>query len=151
VELRLHDVNDASGLCWRVVGESGLRLSWHEREDLHAWLLVAIWELSLRYDPERRRASFSTFATRGLRRSVVDWLRATRGRTVWKFRGRVHERKLPEFIALDDRLVDFEPALQSDSSPGRDALPSWIHHGRGGGAVSDYDLLGLEPPNRTAA
>lgn len=105
--LRLHDVQDASALCWRAVENARLELTWHEREDLHGYLLVACWELSLQYDPERRRVAFSTFATHRLRWAAVDWVRKTKGRTRWQFsNGRVHERRRPEFVPLDHPDLD---------------------------------------------
>jgi hypothetical protein len=115
VELRLHDVDDASAFAWRVVGDCGFDLRPHEAEDLHAFLIATCWELSLAYDADRDSVRFSTLAYRRLRQRSVDWLRRERGRVRWQFSGRTHERRRPEFVCLDDRLVDADARARGRS------------------------------------
>jgi DNA-directed RNA polymerase specialized sigma24 family protein len=93
----LHDVRDAVALCGNVIAKSGLKLDHHQHEDLLAFLLEECWLLSLRY--ERGRGSTSTFAGWAsyiLRRRVVDWLRAQRGRG---YRPEIVSLEIPSTIA----------------------------------------------------
>jgi DNA-directed RNA polymerase specialized sigma subunit len=98
--LELHDVRDGYAFVERIVQRSGLELGYHDREDLGQWLVVELWQLSLVYEPGSS-VSFSNFATRHLRRRVIDWQRQRFGRTRWQFKGRLHERRLPELVSLD--------------------------------------------------
>ena len=103
-KLALHDVRDVEGLCARIAQRSAPELSWHEREDLGAYLVATAWELSRRYEPGGAN-SFSTWATTTLQRRLVDWRRAKDGRSVWRFGdGTVYERPRPELVSLDPRL-----------------------------------------------
>lgn len=80
--LQLLDVDDAFALAHGVVKRSGLELSWHDREDLVAFLVAAAWELSLGFDPACRkggRTDFAGYATIALRRRVIDWQRQRNG------------------------------------------------------------------------
>ena len=97
--LRLHDVDDAERFTRAIVTRSGLTLSFHDREDLGAYLVETCWELSLRY--QAGGPSFSTYAGTILRRRAVDWVRQRDGRTIWKFKHRIHERPRREFVSLD--------------------------------------------------
>jgi DNA-directed RNA polymerase specialized sigma24 family protein len=100
VGLPLHDIDDAAGFVGAVIRRSGIKLGHEDREDLHQHLLIAAWQLSLKYDPDR--GSFSSLAGTALRRKIVDWQRQRYGRRTWKFKNRVHERRLPELVSLDD-------------------------------------------------
>lgn len=98
--LALWDVDDAAAFVAAIVTRSGLTLSYHDREDLEQYLLVESWKLSLVYD--ETLGSFSNYAFVRLRQRTVDWQRQQNGgRTVWKFRDRVHIRELPKFVSLD--------------------------------------------------
>jgi hypothetical protein len=86
--------------------------SWSEREDLEAYLVSTLWEISLTYEPGRILKRFSTWAGIVLRRRVVDWQRAKLGRTKWQFRNadgslRVHKRERPQFVPFDSRVIDW--------------------------------------------
>jgi hypothetical protein len=102
--LPLHDVDDAAAFVASIVTRSNLRLSYHDAEDLHQFLLAEAWKLSLRYKPGR--LSFSTLAGTTLRLRVVDWTRQRNGRTVWKFADHTHKRERPQLLSLDDPEQD---------------------------------------------
>ena len=74
LRLRLHDVDDAEAFCTAIVTRSGLSLSWSDREDLEQFLVVQMWELSLRYDrgDPQYPPRFAAYATNILRKRVVD-------------------------------------------------------------------------------
>jgi hypothetical protein len=102
--LSLHDVDDGVAFVAAITNRTGLELSWSEREDLEAYLVSTLWEISLVYEPGRIRKGFSTWAGIVLRRRVVDWQRAKGGRTKWQFKDRVYERQLPSFVSIDDQF-----------------------------------------------
>jgi hypothetical protein len=116
--LALHDVQDAEALCARVIERSGLSLSYHDAEDLLAYLVATAWALSLVYDrgDPQYPSGFSTYATRTLGLRLIDWQRSRFGRTKWKFsatssinagyRGRTIERERPALVSLDDPEQD---------------------------------------------
>lgn len=146
--LPLHDVRDAEAFASAVIDRSNLSLRWHEREDLLAYLLATAWELSLAFDPGRG-ASFSAFAGAALRRHVVDWQRKRFGRTVWKFRDRVHERPRTVVVSLDEPgLVESLAARRGD--PQTDRSPDLGRLLAGGGRERARDLatLGLGAARR---
>jgi hypothetical protein len=100
----LWDVDDVEALCGSVIERSGLELDYYDREDLLAYLLALIWELSLKWDPpaKYRHKGFAVWAATTLKRRVVDWDRSRKGRTKWKFAGGVvYERTLPQLVSLD--------------------------------------------------
>ncbi|HXI67494.1 MAG TPA: hypothetical protein VNH41_06120 [Steroidobacteraceae bacterium] len=100
----MHDVADAEGLCARIIQRSSLTLSFHEHEDLLAFLVETAWELSLSYEPGDLSfpPNFSTYANTILSRRCFDWKRGHSGRTTWRFADRVYERKIPELFSFDD-------------------------------------------------
>lgn len=98
--LSLHDIEDVEAFCiWIMESRNGLAP--HESEDCLAYLVASAWELSLVY--EYSLGTFATFARTGLRRRLADWYRQRNGRTVWKFKDQVYERKLPSFTTLEHR------------------------------------------------
>jgi DNA-directed RNA polymerase specialized sigma24 family protein len=149
-KLTLHDVRDVGALAARVASTSRLKLSWHEREDLEAYLIATAWELSTRYEPGA--ISFSTWATTTLKLRTIDWYRACRGRTVWKFADTTHERARPELVSLDERtgLGDTLPSRAGDPADDRSTDLAWLLNYRGGSRARDLDTLGLRPPRRAA-
>jgi DNA-directed RNA polymerase specialized sigma24 family protein len=114
--LRLHDVDDAARFVAAIATRSGLKLAYHDREDLEQFLLVECWKLSLRYKPGG--GSFSSFAGTTLRLRVVDWTRQRKGRTRWQFSGHTYERERPRLVSLD-RLADPLAGSTSDSPADR--------------------------------
>ena len=152
--LQLHDIDGAERFCSAIVSRSGLQLSFHDAEDLNEYLLVECWQLSLRY--QAGGISFSTWAGNTLRRRSVDWIRKQNGRTVWKFKDRVHERPRPVLLSLSmdgpdgDRLRSTldqgagDPA--ADCDPDRERLLGDGDQAR----ARDYAILGLDPPRRAA-
>jgi hypothetical protein len=117
--LALHDVADAEGFCAFIVARSRLELSYHDREDLHAWLVSECWLLSLRFEPGG--ISFSTYAGNTLKRRSIDWQRQRFGRRTWRFRDKVYERPRVTLVSLDD--------------PGNDRLESAL----GGSGLDDCE------------
>jgi hypothetical protein len=102
--LALFDVSDIERLAARALADQlrnmGSRLREHDQEDALAFLVVTIWEASLKYDPARC-SSFSRYAYQLSRRRTVDYLRARFGRTRWQRKDRLHERTTPELVSLD--------------------------------------------------
>jgi hypothetical protein len=140
----LHDVDDAAGFVAAIVTRSGLTLSFHDREDLEQYLLVECWRLSLVYTAGG--ISFSTYAGNTLRHRCVDWERKRRGRTVWRFRSRVHTRSLPQLVPLDSDRDRVEQALAEgdrDREADRDADYRRLLAERDRALARDLEALGL--------
>jgi DNA-directed RNA polymerase specialized sigma24 family protein len=124
--LRLHDV-DVERLAGAIVAQSGLELSYHDKQDLRQHLLIEAWRLSLSYEPGRIRLGFRKYAALTLKKRVIDWQRQQNGgRTIWKFKDRVYERELPQLLSLDtsglgDALGSWtgDPAANWDETCGR--------------------------------
>jgi hypothetical protein len=111
-----------------------LKLSLHDGEELHAYLIAECWRLSLRYDGSQG-SRFSVWARQTLSLRLVDWQRARWGRTRWTFSdGHVHERERPQPISLDA------------NDPERDRLDAAL--GRGG---VDGDASGFAADMRDLA
>jgi hypothetical protein len=169
--LELRDIRDVEQFAGRIVERSGLELSYHDREDLLASLIVECWRCAGDYDASR--ASFSTFATIRLRSAVTAWLRTSNercgrtgfvgGRTVWRFGdGRVHERPRREFVSLDegdnearnavrrDRLDIALTERNGDREADRDSDLGGLYATRDSEAIRDFYEMGLEPPRRAA-
>jgi DNA-directed RNA polymerase specialized sigma24 family protein len=150
----LHNIDDLEAYCSTIIRKSQLGLQPHDDyEDLLAHCLSVAYEISLRYDASRGK--FSTFAYLPVYRAAVNWVRKRKGRTIWRFSGgRVHERKPPQLLSLDDDthggLVESESARHGDHAAGRDESLAWLFDGRDSCAARDYELLGLEPPARVA-
>ncbi len=150
--LRLHDVADAEALAASIVYGSGLELSYHDAEDLHAYLVATAWQLSLVYEPGG--ISFSSWAGTTLRRRLVDWQRQRFGRTRWQFAGRSYERARPQLVSLDDpehdRLGDDLTARGGDPEADCDSGLGGLYAARDRARAADYETLGLRPPRRAA-
>jgi DNA-directed RNA polymerase specialized sigma24 family protein len=146
--LVLFDVRDTEAFCWRIVRSSNLELSYHEAEDLCAYLVACAWEFSLRYEP-KRGVFFTRYLQPRLRNKTIDWVRKERGRTRWVFTGgRVHERQRPELVSLDHELVDTLPARTGDPANGGDPDFGRLVAERDRRRAGDLERLGLEAPRR---
>jgi hypothetical protein len=100
-KLSLHDNDDVFAFVGAIVNRSGLRLDYHDRADLEAFLASSCWELSLKFRPGG--IPFSALATRTLKLRIVGFQRAKYGRTTWRFsNGYTHKRERPKFVSLDD-------------------------------------------------
>jgi DNA-directed RNA polymerase specialized sigma24 family protein len=142
--LRLHDVEDVAGLLAGIVRAGGLNLSYHDREDLEAELLVFAWRLAEKYDPAR--GSFSNYLFRCARLEVVDWQRR-RFRTVWKFKTHTYTRPRPKFVSLDTERDSIGKALGTiggDSAAVWDEACRRLFEARDRERVQDLDRLGIE-------
>jgi DNA-directed RNA polymerase specialized sigma24 family protein len=148
--LQLHDIDDAERFVGAIVSRSGLKLSFHDREELGEYLLVECWQLSLRY--QAGGISFSTWAGNTLRRRSVDWIRQRNGRTIWRFGdGRVHERPRPELVSFDDdaerdRLAGALAEGDGYRETDRDEGLGWLYAERDRARIRDEYELGLDPP-----
>ncbi len=96
--LTLHDIRDTEAFTRRLIPDG---LNHDDREDLHAYLIATIWELST-LDPKPWRTSFSGWVTPRLRQRTTDWQRQRHGRTTWQFATHTHTRHIPTFEPLDE-------------------------------------------------
>jgi hypothetical protein len=72
----LHDVRNVEALCERVIQRSRLNLSYHDHEDLLAYLVEVCWRLSTKYEHGRGSTnSFAGWATYILRLRLIEWQR----------------------------------------------------------------------------
>jgi hypothetical protein len=110
----LYDVDDAEGFCAQLAGRAGLELSYHEREDLLAFLISTCWQLSTKYEPGGM--AFSTYATYTLKLRIVDWQRAKKGRSKWQFKDSTYERPRAHLVSLD--ALDSDGDLLGDTLTG---------------------------------
>jgi hypothetical protein len=150
----LLDIDDTEAFVGAIIRRSGFTLSHHDEQDLVAYLLETIWQLSERYDGSQG-SRFSAWAKLTLQRRTIDWYRAQFGRTVCKYAGRVYERPArPRPLSLDivnpdhDQLGDALTTGGSDRSPDWDSLDGWLYRDRDRERAQDYATLGLEPPGR---
>jgi hypothetical protein len=143
-KLPLHDVDDVFALASGIVNRSGLSLTWHDREDLIAFLTETAWCLSLDYDA--RLGSFSNFATVRLRQRTTDWMRQRNGRTVWKFKTHTYIRPRVDLVSLDgggDPLAESLAALDRDLEDGGGPACSGLLADRDRTRARDLGVLGL--------
>jgi DNA-directed RNA polymerase specialized sigma24 family protein len=124
----LDDVDDVEGLIASVVNSflrrRGAYLPPDLREDLDAYLLGETWQLYKRFDPSKASTplSLSTFLTRRLNWSVINWYRLTYGDG--RYRRAEDERPLVLATTVD---TDLEPRYEDAVSQ----LPSLSDTGRG--------------------
>jgi hypothetical protein len=144
-KLELLGIDDAEKFCSAIATKCGSALSWHERQDLEQYLLVECWTLSLSFKPGQ--ASFSTYAARRLRLRVTDWERQRRGRTTWRFKDRVYERKLPELVSFDDDRLE-QALATNNGDPAADRLEDdrGLYAARDQFRAQDLEQLGAETP-----
>jgi hypothetical protein len=152
----LLDIDDAEKFVGVVVRRSGFTLSYHDEEDLTAYLLETVWSLSERYDGSQG-SRFSAWARFTLQRRTIDWYRARFGRTVFKFADRVNKQPArPRPLSLDiinpdhDQLGDALTAGAGDRTPDWDSDLGGLFADRDRARVQDFTLLGLEPRGRAA-
>ena len=100
-KLSLFEVEDVEALCSRVIEQSQLELSFHDREDLLAWLLATAWQISEDYEPSDP-PRFAVHLKGLLRKRIIDWQRG-KYRTRWQFADRTYERAQPILVPLEDR------------------------------------------------
>ena len=150
-KLVLHDVADAEGLCARIIQRSSLTLSFHEHEDLLAFLVETAWELSLSYEPGDLSfpPNFSTYANTILSRRCFDWKRG-QGRTRWQFANRTYERTLPVFTTLDDRPDNADSTSTVDVDRVRQLDLGRLLGTRGCGPARRNGEMGTAPDKRAA-
>jgi DNA-directed RNA polymerase specialized sigma24 family protein len=134
--LSLWDIDDCVAFVATIVNRSGLELSWSDREDLEQTLQIVAWELSLKFEPGQSSVGFSTYCGTILRRRTNDWVRKRNGRTIWKFKDRIHIRERPVLLSIDneftaDSLGNALAASRGDAEADRDE--------NGGGLFGDRD------------
>jgi DNA-directed RNA polymerase specialized sigma24 family protein len=146
--LQLHDARDVEALIWKAIDTSPhvAGTSFHDREDLCAYLLGVVWELSLSYNPDRGRVTFTTFAYTTARLRIIDFQRSRNGRTRWQWSSHSYERNpRPAVVSLDgddperDRLVQAQQrgGLDGDSSGFADELRALDRRSSGPGRRQD--------------
>jgi hypothetical protein len=140
-------IQDVEAFTGGIVQRSGLHLSVEDREELHVFLIESAWELSRRYEQQPSGITFSSWAGHKLRLRVVDWQRSRFGRTRWTFAGRVHERKLPRLVPLDELDAALDEGA-SDPADGGDSAFGGLLDGGDRQRARDLDTLGLEAPRR---
>jgi hypothetical protein len=119
----LHDIEDVEGFTASIVQRVRFRLSPHEREELHVYLIETAWEISRNFRPGG--ITFSSYAGTTLRLRCVDWHRSRFGRQRWAFQARVYERPRVELVSLDaddserDRLEASLPGSSLDDGEHR--------------------------------
>jgi hypothetical protein len=148
------DIRDVAAFCARIADRSRVHLSYHDREDLLAYLVETTWELSLRYDAGDRPPKFAVYAGGILPLRVVDWTRGRFGRTRWQFSGSTYERPRVDLVSLDDsardRLEQGQPERDGDHAAGGDFGIPGLYAGGDRQRARDFRILGLEPPQRAA-
>jgi len=150
-KLTLHDVRDAEGLCARILERANLEQSYHDREDLLAFLIETAWELSLEFNADGgRNPSFSSYVTKVLRVRLIDWQRAGGKRTRWQFSDRTYERQLPEFVPFDASEGGIEFGVSMDVDADRFSTVLGIHRGRDSRRIGRDAALGEEAVRRVA-
>ena len=151
----LHDIDDVEAWCGRVLDRQNLNLSFHDREDLHTYLIEAVWELNLVF----RGGRFSGFAATHINRKISDWKRS-RYRTKWTFgpaasnatngESRTIERPRPVFVSVDDPVGDAYPYQPVDVTPDRSTdLMRVLRNGDSNGV--GYDVEDGEAEDECAA
>lgn len=120
-KLSLYDVDDGEAFARQVITRFASKecFGWSEwkREELLADCIAHLWELSLRFDPER--GNFAGYARRFLRFYIIDWIRAKEGRTRFAFGpnaqhirlefrqgGGLYERPRRETLSYDEPGLD---------------------------------------------
>jgi hypothetical protein len=124
----LEDVGDVEGLIGSVVDgflrRRGAYLRPDLREALDAYLLGEAWRLYKRFDPSKASTplSLSTFLTRRLNWSVINWYRLTYG-------DRRYRRAEDEVALVLETTVDTDLEPRHEGAVSR--LPSLSDTGRG--------------------
>lgn len=133
-----HDIRDPAAFVARIVTRNGGDLDHHQRERLHQFLLIALWELSLTYDrgDPRFPSNFSGHAGSILPRRVVDWRRSPEegGRTRWQFAGHTYERPRIRVDSLDRLEPAHTQVGVEDPLPSDPALQRILGEGSSSGA-----------------
>lgn len=138
----LFDLDDVEALCARAARtwttKTEARLSPQDMESLVAFLIAAVWRMSLTYDPARS-SSFKAIVIGRLSNRATDWFRTHRGRTRWQFSGHTYERELPQPVSLDAHTGDDGPELaESVGAVDRD-LEASVGADLFGGLLDDRD------------
>ena len=142
--LELHDVRDAEQFARAIAARSNLRLSYHDTDDLHEYLLSELWVLSTRYNPGGT-VSFSSWAGTILRLRCVDWQRKHYGRTKGQFSGgRSYTKDLPDVLSLD--ALDDEPGSELGRVEPGGSLDDGTH--RLADELRSLDARGRRPAGR---
>jgi DNA-directed RNA polymerase specialized sigma24 family protein len=113
---------DVEALAARALGDQlgtmGATLRHDDHEDALSYVIAAVWQASLKYDPERS-ISFSTFAYQLSRRRTIDWFRGRYGRTRWTFGdGYQYDRERPNIYPSMPSTVNWKGL----SEQGKDTL-----------------------------
>jgi hypothetical protein len=150
-KLSLHGI-DVEAFTAAIVRYSHFQLSYHDRQDLHAFLIEECWKLSLRFEPGIIRGGFSVWAGTTLRKRLIDWERQRFGRTKWQFSDRTYERPRTDIVSLDDperdQLRDALGAGTGDLETSWDETLRGLHSERDRARARDLKILGVRPRRR---
>lgn len=160
-----HDIRDPEAFVGRIVERSRRKLDSHQRERLHQFLLIELWQLSLNY--HAGGILFSTWAGNTLPRRIIDWERTPEegGRVLWtkprtgggKQYAESYERERPKFytLVLEDHAPDSPLGTPHserlvDATP--DRSPDLMRVLRAGSSSTTRrdDTLGSRSPRRAA-
>jgi hypothetical protein len=151
-KLSLHGIDDVEAFTAGIARHSHFELSYHDRQELHAYLITECWKLSLQYQPGIIRGGFQLWAGTTLRRRLIDWERQRFGRTKWQFGDRTYERPRTEIVSLDDperdQLRDALGAGTGDLEASWDETLRGLHTGRDRARARDLEILGARPRRR---
>jgi DNA-directed RNA polymerase specialized sigma24 family protein len=125
VRLSLFEISDVEAFCASIIldrlREWRAHLSSDQYEDLLTFTIESVWELTLRYDPERA-PSFSAYAGHIAKLRIADWYRRPRLRTTdpggSPLFGRSVAKRNAVVVSLDQELTDSD-ANSGDFKPHR--------------------------------
>jgi hypothetical protein len=113
----LEDIEDVGAFVAAIARDVDANLRWHQREDLHAFLLAECWELHGRWN-RATTPSFYKYARYILKLRLVDHVRKERGRTKWRWANARYSRERPRVLSLD-------AALDGSGSTLGELVPDW--------------------------
>jgi hypothetical protein len=119
-KLTLHELTDVEAVCANVLRRSQVPAA--DCEEALAFLLVASWGLSERYDAGGRPSRFGHYLKARLPFRLVDWQRQRCGRNTWKFKDGVYERPRVDLVSYDnerDRLDELVAERAGDPETAR--------------------------------
>ena len=125
-----------------------------DRDDAVGFLLEQLVQLAYRYEParDRRGPDFGGYAAHVLKLRVVDYIRRTEGRAVWKFSTHTYRRELPVVLSLDQdsdetRAELVVPVAAGGGDPAADSDPTFARlvAGRDRRRAGDLATLGISP------